>query len=139
MKEKILELRSLGYSYKQIQDKLGCSKGTIAYHVGIGQKDKTSKRRKDGRNKIRKLIQESKHNKKCIDCGESYPYWIMEFDHLSNKKFNISTFQSYTNSLEVVKEEIDKCDIVCANCHKNRTFQRLIKTCDDVLIDSDLM
>ncbi len=39
MKEQILELKAQGYSYRDIQAKLGCSKGTIAYHVGIGQKD----------------------------------------------------------------------------------------------------
>jgi IS30 family transposase len=39
-KEKILELRSQGYSYDEISKELNCSKGTIAYHCGDGQKDK---------------------------------------------------------------------------------------------------
>ncbi len=49
MKEEILKLRSEGKTYKQIQLLLGCSKGTISYHCGVGQKDKTSFRRKKRR------------------------------------------------------------------------------------------
>jgi DNA-binding CsgD family transcriptional regulator len=41
IKEKILELRSKGYNYNQIKDAIGCSKGTISYHCGKGQKEKT--------------------------------------------------------------------------------------------------
>ncbi|NDG32656.1 helix-turn-helix domain-containing protein, partial [bacterium] len=41
VKQQILELRKLGYSYDKIADKLNCSKGTISYHCGDGQKNKT--------------------------------------------------------------------------------------------------
>ena len=44
MKEKIKHLRSMGYTYNQIQKELGCSKGTISYHLGVGQKEKTKER-----------------------------------------------------------------------------------------------
>lgn len=44
MKEQILELREKGYSYKQIVAELGCSIGTVAYHCGDGQKEKTKQR-----------------------------------------------------------------------------------------------
>ena len=40
MKEQILELRAKGYSYNKIQKELGCSKSTISYHCGKGQKKK---------------------------------------------------------------------------------------------------
>ena len=132
LKEQILELKDQGYSYNQIKEKLGCSKGTIAYHIGIGQKDKTIERNSSRRNKIVRFIQEYKAGKKCVDCGENYPYWILEFDHLKDKNFTIAQFRSTTMSLEVVKEEIEKCDIVCSNCHKNRTFNRSLKTLDGV-------
>ncbi len=49
MKEQILKLRSEGKSYNQIKEILGCSKGTISYHCGNGQKEKTAKRRKKRR------------------------------------------------------------------------------------------
>lgn len=44
MKEKIIELRDQGLSYKEIKKILGCSLGTISYHCGENQKDKTKKR-----------------------------------------------------------------------------------------------
>jgi len=127
LKDQILELKTQGYSYKEIKEKLGCSKGTICYHVGVGQKDKTGQRRSDGRTKIRKFLQEYKAGKKCADCGEDYPYWMLEFDHLRDKSFTIGQFSSKTVDLEKIKIEIEKCEIVCSNCHRNRTFNRSIK------------
>jgi len=40
LKEKIISLADKGLSYRQIQKKLGCSKSTISYHLGEGQKHK---------------------------------------------------------------------------------------------------
>lgn len=56
MKEKILKLRKLGYSYRKIQKKLKCSKGTISYHCGKGQKSKSACRLKLHRLKQHPLI-----------------------------------------------------------------------------------
>jgi 5-methylcytosine-specific restriction endonuclease McrA len=44
MKEQILKLREQGKSYREIQSELGCSRGTISYHCGIGQKEKQTER-----------------------------------------------------------------------------------------------
>jgi 5-methylcytosine-specific restriction endonuclease McrA len=49
MKNKILELRRSGKSYKQICDIIGCSKGTVAYYCGVGQKEKTKLRNQKNR------------------------------------------------------------------------------------------
>lgn len=51
MKERILELRREGKSYKQIQKILNCSLSTISYHCGIGQKEKSKKRQNKNRKK----------------------------------------------------------------------------------------
>jgi 5-methylcytosine-specific restriction endonuclease McrA len=40
--KEILQLREQGLSYREIQKELGCSKGTISYHLGKGQKEKTN-------------------------------------------------------------------------------------------------
>ena len=45
MKEQILKLRSEGKTYNEIKAILGCSKSTIAYHCGSGQKEKNKERR----------------------------------------------------------------------------------------------
>ena len=59
----------------------------------------------------------------CIGCGEANPV-ILEFDHRDPKTkiSEISTLVSVNrNSWETVKQEIDKCDIRCANCHRMKT------------------
>jgi transposase len=125
--EEILKLHKEGKSYNQIKEILGCSKGTISYYLGAGQKEKTLNRTKDIRSRISKYIQEYKQSKSCADCKENYPYWMMDLDHLENKKFNLSAYKTSTLSLDTVKLEINKCEVVCANCHRNRTHLRLIK------------
>ena len=67
-------------------------------------------------------IRELKNNTPCKDCNKKFPYYIMHFDHLKDKKFNIAL--NYHKSLEELKNEIAKCELVCANCHAERTYQR---------------
>ena len=58
----------------------------------------------------------------CADCGEVDPI-VLEFDHLGGKLFDIGTAlpcQSWANILA----EIEKCEVVCANCHRRRTKRR---------------
>ena len=58
----------------------------------------------------------------CVDCGESDPV-VLEFDHLSEKKFSIA--QGVRNrNWQSVLDEMAKCDVVCANCHRRRTAHR---------------
>jgi len=109
LSEKIIKLHKEGKSYRQIQEILTCSKGTIAYHLGTGQKEKTAERRKIQLTKIRQYLQEHKQSKPCADCGENYPYWIMDFDHLHNKSFNISHHRKFTNDLNLIKLEVQLC------------------------------
>lgn len=56
LKDKILRLRGMGYSYKKIQDEVKCSKGTISYHCGEGQKEKYNNRLKLSRSNQHPLI-----------------------------------------------------------------------------------
>ena len=51
LKEKIIALASKGFSYRQIQKELGCSKSTISYHLGKGQKEKARARVRKQRDK----------------------------------------------------------------------------------------
>ena len=56
----------------------------------------------------------------CVDCGVSDPVFL-EFDHLdpSIKEHNIGNLVGY--KWETILKEIDKCEVVCANCHRKRT------------------
>lgn len=63
----------------------------------------------------------------CADCGESYPYFIMEFDHVptrGGKVDNLSRMAKLGLKSAKFQAELKKCDVVCANCHKVRTFIR---------------
>lgn len=64
----------------------------------------------------------------CMDCGHSYPPWVMEHDHRDPtvKIGNISRLRRQWVSLEKLKDEIAKCDLVCANCHRQRTHNRMV-------------
>jgi transposase len=124
-KENILKLREQGKSYREIQKILGCSKGTIAYHLGDGQKQKNLTRGNLGKAKRRRQIWEYKENIGCIDCKEKYPHYILEFDHRPGfEKIGSPTEMAAYFGIEAAMEEIKKCDVVCANCHKIRTYNR---------------
>ena len=76
--------------------------------------------------RTRKCILEFKKKGNCADCGLSGKIFpeVLEFDHLGDKKFNISEYHYFTSGINKVKEEIGKCDLVCANCHRIRTAKR---------------
>lgn len=57
----------------------------------------------------------------CMDCGKNFPPCAMDFDHREGKIFNISRAASIKLNWETIQEEINKCDIVCSNCHRIRT------------------
>lgn len=61
----------------------------------------------------------------CADCGIQYPYYVMEFDHLdsASKEFNVSAGVT-SRAFARLMAEIAKCEVVCANCHAERTYQR---------------
>ena len=67
MKDQILKLRAEGKTYNEIVKILGCSKGTVAYHCGSGQKEKTRKRASNYRKGI-KSTRKPKPLKNCLNC-----------------------------------------------------------------------
>ena len=86
--------------------------------------NKESDYRKLIRKSNQKAIQQYKESMPCSDCGIQYPYFVMDFDHLDSKKYNVS--QMLTLSWDTILKEIEKCDLVCSNCHRFRTHQRML-------------
>jgi hypothetical protein len=59
----------------------------------------------------------------CIDCGETDPL-VLEFDHVSDdKSFAVARAMS-DRAWAAILDEIAKCEVVCANCHRRRTYRR---------------
>jgi hypothetical protein len=72
------------------------------------------------REKTYRLVLELK-DKPCMDCGIKFPACAMDFDHIRGKKsFSLNSMYSEKRILE----EVSKCDLVCANCHRIRTANR---------------
>ena len=59
----------------------------------------------------------------CADCENGDPR-VLDFDHVRGKKlFNINEGMTY--SFGTILAEIEKCDVVCANCHRIREAERI--------------
>lgn len=88
--------------------------------------------RKTAREKIYKhkqskvvLVNELKSITPCADCGRIFPPVCMDFDHcLGEKRANIAALVHSYASMEDLRTEINKCEIVCACCHRIRTMNR---------------
>lgn len=73
----------------------------------------------------RAWVRQLKESNPCVDCGISYPWYVMDFDHVRGEKFmDISKMVATAVAKEKLLEEISKCEIVCSNCHRERTFTR---------------
>jgi DNA-directed RNA polymerase subunit M/transcription elongation factor TFIIS len=70
---------------------------------------------------IRKLKEETP----CTDCKLFFKWYQIDFDHISGKKTtHVSEMVRQGSARWRIFSEIAKCEIVCANCHRERTFTR---------------
>lgn len=122
MKETILKLKSEGKSYKEIQDLLGCSKGTISYHCGSGQKEKTKIRRDNRRKNLVKVKTDTfkytvnvveKQEKKITRLPKDVVESVRKFNKRDNEtKGSVDKSQSQKFNWEDVIEKFGE-DTVC--------------------------
>ena len=78
------------------------------------------------RARVREFVRAFKETHSCRDCGMSYPHYVMDFDHVFGvKTADVSDLMSRGScSIHRIQTEITKCQLVCANCHRKRTFLR---------------
>ena len=88
--------------YHRNKDKI---KKSIAKRIELQQKE------------IRKLKEETP----CADCGKCFPYYVMDFDHVRGTKYKNVGNLITTGTRRKLYIEIEKCELVCANCHRVRT------------------
>lgn len=62
----------------------------------------------------------------CADCGKTFPPLCMDFDHLPGfkKMKDIGKLMGDGSPMEVLMTEVKKCELVCACCHRLRTYTR---------------
>ncbi|MGI8495482.1 MAG: hypothetical protein ACR2L1_09260 [Pyrinomonadaceae bacterium] len=86
-------------------------------------KNRLNKNRQRAR--LRVIILAAKQ-KPCQDCERKYHPWVMEFDHRegTDRIEAVGNLAARGCTDEKLKSEIEKCDVVCTNCHRMRTFNR---------------
>jgi len=110
-------------AYKDPEDQKKASAAHYQKHKE--QYKKRAKRRNRNQRKwAREFIRRVKTILSCVDCGESNPI-VLEFDHVCGEKIkNIADMVNQSYGIDTIKEEIRKCEIRCANCHRKRTHER---------------
>lgn len=156
LKEKIFKLREEGNSYRQIQDKLKCSKSTISYYLGAGQKEKSDLRRKKRRKNPlvkkteffkTKVNRFRKKNKRKPDLHFNYKDVENKINgnpvcYLTGRKINLNDGSSYqldhmVPSSKGGSNEIHNLGLACrdANQAKNdMIFEDFLELCKEILI-----
>jgi len=100
-----------------------CQKVVKDAHYRANKRSYVAKARKYQNEVVKTWMQEYKTNHPCADCGNFYHYCQMDFDHLGDKVRNVSLMASRYGRQQLLAE-IAKCDLVCSNCHRLRTFRR---------------
>lgn len=79
---------------------------------------------KKKRQRLRKWLRDYKADKECADCGGRFHPVAMQFDHLPGFEKKGTIGHMVTCSQNALEEELKKCELVCANCHAIRTYER---------------
>jgi len=88
------------------------------YKKGDSQRKNSNRKLRENDNRM--LLWFYLRSHPCVDCGNDNPK-VLEFDHRdpSLKSHDVSSMLDYSKNR--ILEEIEKCDVRCANCHKERT------------------
>lgn len=85
-------------------------------------KEKYKKGNLERRERNKLYVFSIKEKSKCMDCGVSDPR-VLDFDHVRGEKIKTIARASWDGwSINKIDEEIAKCDVRCANCHRIKTF-----------------
>jgi hypothetical protein len=74
--------------------------------------------------KNKKWLEDYKKTLKCSLCGENHPGAI-DFHHKQKKEFSIPWIVHNGYSIENIKKELEKCEVLCANCHRKLHYKNV--------------
>lgn len=107
-------------AYKNIEDARSASKRNYLLN-----KQKYLDKRQALRNNLMIIVDTIRANTPCTDCNTSYPAYVMDFDHLPQfDKVDSVIHLALRGATKKLEEEIKKCEVVCSNCHRERTHKR---------------
>ena len=89
------------------------------YYKAKAKKTKSAQRKwnREFVNRVKKMFG-------CADCGESN-FLVLDFDHIKGDKVeNIANMVHRPYSISMIKKEMRKCEVRCANCHRIKTHER---------------
>lgn len=79
-----------------------------------------NQRTRDTRDAARQYVYDYLSTHPCVECGERDPR-VLEFDHVGAKTKTISEMITDGTTVATIQREIDKCQVLCANCHRKKT------------------
>ena len=157
MKDEIIRLRNEGKSYREIQKILKCSKGTISYYCGVGQKEKSDNRRRGYRKTLRGILKRKKDNFSFINGNRNCPqkrvgleFSSKEFSdklesnphcYLTGRKIDLLSPKTYQcdHMIPVSKggqSTLDNLGLACKDANQAKsdmTLDDFVSLCKDVL------
>jgi len=157
MKEQILKLRNEGKSYREIQKILNCSKSTISYYCGNGQKEKTILRNKNNKKTLNGILRRKRDNYSFVNGRrigkgkrKQLDFTIEDFEkkiinnpncYLTGRKIDLLQSKTYHCDHIVPVSKGGGCDInnlglTCKEANMAKAdllLEEFIKLCKDVL------
>lgn len=92
-------------------------------NFSVEQKKEIRKAGQDKRIRNRQYLWDFVKRNPCVDCGEKDPV-VLELDHIRDKSNDVSVLSAQAVSIERLQEELDKCEVRCANCHRRKTAKQ---------------
>ena len=109
--------REHGWKYKTTAQLWRASPAGKKYHKDLRLRQRA----------VRKEFITKAKDKPCLDCDTSYPSYVMDFHHRDplKKSFELGQAFSRGKSIKLIQAEIDKCDLICSNCHRERHHAKM--------------
>lgn len=109
--------------YVKNRDRVNACNRRYYYKLSPDKKAAYNKRRRDAAVRNRAWLRNQKLGRPCADCKQVFPPECMDFDHVYGVKCFAVSMRSACVSRKLAAE-IAKCELVCCNCHRIRTYKR---------------
>jgi DNA-binding CsgD family transcriptional regulator len=113
------------HTIDEVADKFNIARSTVICYVenkrvkltDDERNHKNYERVKSRRQQLKQLAVDYKGGK-CNNCGYDKSIWAFDFHHINPEKKDFSISRYLTLSWNKIKDELDKCIMLCANCHR---------------------